>query len=126
MHMSVPTMGQYVRSVILGHMRYYAVSMNAVSVSDFRMAVGRFWWRVLERRCQKAYVSCPMKRQFICAKHVAASDINYVIAVAIYRQSLALKNILLSQRQRQIWADRNRELQRSSKRTDSTATGNLA
>jgi hypothetical protein len=28
-----------------------------------------------------------MKRQVICAKHVAASDINYVIAVAVYRQS---------------------------------------
>jgi RNA-directed DNA polymerase len=57
MHTSVPTMGQYVRSVILGYMRYYAVPMNAVSVSDFRMAVGRIWWRVLERRSQKAHVS---------------------------------------------------------------------
>jgi group II intron reverse transcriptase/maturase len=54
---SVPVMGQYVRSVILGHMRYYAVPMNAVSVSDFRMAVARIWWRVLERRSQKARVS---------------------------------------------------------------------
>ena len=57
MHTSVPTMGQYVRSVILGYMRYYAVPMNAVSVSDFRMAVGRIWWRVLKRRSQKAHVS---------------------------------------------------------------------
>lgn len=56
MHTSVPTMGQYVRSVILGYMRYYAVPMNAVSVSDFRMAVGRIWWRVLERRSQKAHI----------------------------------------------------------------------
>jgi RNA-directed DNA polymerase len=53
----VSAMGQYVRSVILGHMRYYAVPMNAVSVSDFRMAVGRIWWRVLRRRSQKACVS---------------------------------------------------------------------
>jgi RNA-directed DNA polymerase len=57
MHEPVAMMGQYVRSVILGHMRYYAVPMNAVSVSDFRMAVGRIWWRVLERRSQKAHVS---------------------------------------------------------------------
>ena len=57
MHTPVPAMGQYVRSVILGHMRYYAVPMNAVSVSAFRMAVGRIWWRVLKRRSQKARVS---------------------------------------------------------------------
>jgi RNA-directed DNA polymerase len=57
MHTPVPAMGQYVRSVILGYMRYYAVPMNAVSVSDFRMAVGRLWWRVLKRRSQKARVS---------------------------------------------------------------------
>jgi group II intron reverse transcriptase/maturase len=57
MHEPVAMMGQYVRAVILGHMRYYAVPMNAVSVSDFRMAVGRIWWRVLERRSQKAHVS---------------------------------------------------------------------
>jgi RNA-directed DNA polymerase len=56
MHTPVPEMGQYVRSLILGYMRYYAVPMNAVSVSDFRMAVGRIWWRVLKRRSQKSHV----------------------------------------------------------------------
>jgi RNA-directed DNA polymerase len=64
MHKPVAMMGEYVRSVILGHMHYYAVPMNAVSVSDFRMAVGRIWWRVLERRSQKAHVSwTQMKRR---------------------------------------------------------------
>jgi group II intron reverse transcriptase/maturase len=57
MHDPIIEMGAYVRSVILGHMRYYAVPMNAVSVSDFRMAVGRLWWRVLQRRSQKSHVS---------------------------------------------------------------------
>jgi RNA-directed DNA polymerase len=56
MHTPVPEMGQYVRSLILGYMRYYAVPMNAVSVSDFRIAVGRIWWRVLKRRSQKSHV----------------------------------------------------------------------
>ncbi len=64
MHTSVPTMGQYVRAVILGYMHYYAVPMNAVSVSDFRMAVGRIWWQVLKRRSQKARVPwAKMERQ---------------------------------------------------------------
>jgi RNA-directed DNA polymerase len=57
MHTPVPEMGRYVRSVIAGYMHYYAVPMNAVSVSDFRMAVGRLWWRVLKRRSQKGRVA---------------------------------------------------------------------
>jgi len=64
MHEPVPEMGAYVRSVLLGHMRYYAVPMNAVSVSHFRMALGRIWWRVLKRRSQKSHLPwARMKRQ---------------------------------------------------------------
>ncbi len=67
MHDPIIEMGAYVRSVILGHMRYYAVPMNAVSVSDFRMAVGRLWWRVLQRRSQKSHVSwAQMERRVAC------------------------------------------------------------
>ena len=66
MHEPVVMMGQYVRSVILGHMRYYAVPMNAVSVSDFRIAVGRIWWRVLNRRSQNSRVSwAQMERRVV-------------------------------------------------------------
>ena len=56
MHTSVPDMGRYVRAVVMGHMRYYAVPMNAVSVSDFRMGVIRIWRRVLKRRSQKSHM----------------------------------------------------------------------
>jgi hypothetical protein len=56
MHEPVPEMGAYVRAVLLGHMHYYAVPMNAVSVSNFRMALGRLWWRVLKRRSQKNHL----------------------------------------------------------------------
>jgi len=56
MHEPVPEMGAYVRAVLLGHMHYYAVPMNAVSVSNFRMALGRIWWRVLKRRSQKNHL----------------------------------------------------------------------
>lgn len=56
MHESIPEMGRYLRLVVAGHMRYYAVPMNAVSVSDFRLAVGWIWWRVLRRRSQKTHL----------------------------------------------------------------------
>ena len=64
MHEPVPEMGAYVRAVLLGHMQYYAVPMNAVSVSHFRMALGRIWWRVLKRRSQKSHLPwARMERQ---------------------------------------------------------------
>ena len=56
MHEPIPEMGTYVRAVLLGYMHYYAVPMNAVSVSNFRMAMGRIWWRVLKRRSQKNHL----------------------------------------------------------------------
>jgi RNA-directed DNA polymerase len=64
MHERVPEMGAYVRAVLVGHMHYYAVPMNAVSVSHFRMALGRIWWRVLKRRSQKSHLPwARMERQ---------------------------------------------------------------
>ncbi len=65
MHTPVPDMGRYVRSVIIGHMRYYAVPMNAVSVSDFRMGVVRIWRRVLKRRSQKSPMPWIRMRRYI-------------------------------------------------------------
>jgi RNA-directed DNA polymerase len=59
----IPEMGRYLRSVVAGHMRYYAVPINAVSVSDFRLAVSWIWWRVLKRRSQRTHLPwTPMKR----------------------------------------------------------------
>ena len=56
LHQPVPEQGAYLRAVVLGHNRYYAVPMNAVSVSNSRMAIGRIWWRVLKRRSQKNHL----------------------------------------------------------------------
>jgi group II intron reverse transcriptase/maturase len=52
MHEPVPTVGRYLRSVVLGHVRYYGVPMNGPAICAFRYAVGRVWWRVLRRRSQ--------------------------------------------------------------------------
>jgi RNA-directed DNA polymerase len=65
MHTPVPDMGRYVRTVILGHMHYYAVPMNAVSVSDFRIGVVRIWRRVLKRRSQKSHMPWTRMRRYI-------------------------------------------------------------
>jgi RNA-directed DNA polymerase len=52
MHEPIPTVGKYLRSVVLGHVRYYGVPMNGPAISAFRLAVGRVWWRVLRHRSQ--------------------------------------------------------------------------
>ena len=52
MHRPVPEVGQWLRSVVQGHMRYYAVPMNTRSVAAFRFHVVWHWWRSLKRRSQ--------------------------------------------------------------------------
>jgi RNA-directed DNA polymerase len=52
LHAPIPTVGAYLRSVVLGHARYYGVPMNGPALSAFRYAVGDLWWRVLRRRSQ--------------------------------------------------------------------------
>ena len=60
MHRPVPEQGAYMKSVLLGHMRYYGVPMNRPSLSAFRQALQRVWWKVLRRRSQKH--NLPWKR----------------------------------------------------------------
>jgi RNA-directed DNA polymerase len=65
MHEPVPEMGRYLRSVVAGHMRYYAVPMNAVAVSDFRLAVSWIWWRVLKRRSQRSHLAWSRMKRYV-------------------------------------------------------------
>jgi hypothetical protein len=44
--------GAYLRSVLLGHFRYYGVPMNGPALCSFRHAVGYLWRTVLRRRSQ--------------------------------------------------------------------------
>jgi group II intron reverse transcriptase/maturase len=53
MHQSLPELGAYVRSVVVGHVRYYGVPMNYPPLFAFARAVTRLWWRVLARRSQR-------------------------------------------------------------------------
>jgi group II intron reverse transcriptase/maturase len=53
LHQSIPEQGVYLRSVVLGHIRYYGVPMNSRSLNAFRTAVARLWFRMLRRRSQR-------------------------------------------------------------------------
>jgi RNA-directed DNA polymerase len=56
MHQPIPEVGQWLRSVVDGHNRYYGVPMNEPALHLFRIQVGRLWHRILSRRSQKGRI----------------------------------------------------------------------
>jgi RNA-directed DNA polymerase len=52
MHPPIREQGAYLRSVLLGHFRYYGVPMNGPALCAFRQAAGYLWRTVLRRRSQ--------------------------------------------------------------------------
>ena len=57
LHAPIPAQGAYLRSVLLGHVRYYGVPRNGPSLMAFRSALGRVWHATLRRRSQTARVT---------------------------------------------------------------------
>jgi len=53
LHAPIPAVGQWLRSVLLGHLRYYGVPMNTPALDRFRFLLLWYWWRSLRRRSQK-------------------------------------------------------------------------
>src|SRR5487761_1211142 len=52
-HQPVPVQGQWLGSVVRGHMNYYAVPGNTDAVAQFRTQVTRQWFKALRRRSQR-------------------------------------------------------------------------
>jgi RNA-directed DNA polymerase len=52
-HRPVPEQGQWLASVVRGHLAYYAVPDNIDAVAAFRTQVARHWFRALRRRSQR-------------------------------------------------------------------------
>ena len=52
-HEPLPMQGQWLRSVVHGHLAYYAVPGNTDAVASFRTQVGRHWYKALRRRSQR-------------------------------------------------------------------------
>ena len=53
MHRPIRETGAWLRSVVSGHFRYYAVPMNRRALYCFREQIGWLWMRALRRRGQK-------------------------------------------------------------------------
>ncbi len=65
MHLPVPVQGAWLRSVVLGHYRYYGVPHNAKALQRFRKEVARLWQRSLSRRSQKGYVTWDRMKRYV-------------------------------------------------------------
>ena len=65
MHDPVPEVGQWLRSVVSGHFRYYGVPMNAPALHIFRFQTGHLWHRALSRRSQTGRVLWDRMRRLI-------------------------------------------------------------
>ena len=53
-HEPIPAQGKWLRSVVQGHLNYYAVPGNKQSTDAFRTEIMRGWFKALRRRSQKA------------------------------------------------------------------------
>jgi RNA-directed DNA polymerase len=65
MHDPVPEVGQWLRSVVSGHFRYYGVPMNLPALAAFRFQVGWLWYRTLARRSQTGRLSLDRLRRLV-------------------------------------------------------------
>jgi RNA-directed DNA polymerase len=65
LHTPIPEQGAYLRSVLLGHFRYYGVPRNGPALCAFRKAVGYLWRTVLRRRSQGNHLPWRRMRRFI-------------------------------------------------------------
>jgi RNA-directed DNA polymerase len=65
MHHPIPEVGQWLRSVVGGHIRYYGVPTNGSALYTFRFQVGRLWHRTLSRRSQNGRVAWDRMRRLI-------------------------------------------------------------
>jgi len=65
LHTPIREQGAYLRSVLLGHFRYYGVPMNGPALGAFRKAVGSLWRTVLRRRSQGNHLPWRRMRRYI-------------------------------------------------------------
>jgi group II intron reverse transcriptase/maturase len=54
MHWPIPEVGKWLRSVLLGHFRYYGVPNNSRKLGSFRYHIVCLWLKTLRRRSQRS------------------------------------------------------------------------
>ncbi len=65
LHVPIPDVGRWLRSVVSGHRRYYGVPTNGPALFTFCFQVGRLWYRTLRRRSQTARITWERMRRLV-------------------------------------------------------------
>jgi group II intron reverse transcriptase/maturase len=65
MHHPIAEQGKYLRAVVAGHSRYFAVPCNGARVQAFRIQFSRLWHRTLCRRSQAKHLSWQRMRKIV-------------------------------------------------------------
>jgi RNA-directed DNA polymerase len=65
MHDPIPEVGQWLKAVVSGHVRYYGVPTNSAALCRFRFAVGDLWHHALTRRSQNGHVCWKRMKRLI-------------------------------------------------------------
>ena len=65
LHDSLEAVGQWLKAVVGGHIRYYGVPTNSFALSNFRHRVSCMWRKMLARRSQVGYVTWKRMRRLI-------------------------------------------------------------
>lgn len=78
MHASVATTGRWLRSVVQGHLNYFAVPGNWVSCDTFRSEINRMWFFMLRRRSHKARAKMNWSRfQGLVRRFIPSTEIKH-------------------------------------------------
>ena len=74
MHDPIPEVGKWLRSVVIGHFRYYGVPRNRPALNVFRYQLVKLWKHVLERRSQTGQIEWErmnrLARKWLPASHI--------------------------------------------------------
>jgi len=65
LHEPIPVVGQWLGSVVGGHVRYFGVPTNTRAIQWFRYQVGWLWRRALSRRSHRAYITWERMQRLI-------------------------------------------------------------
>jgi RNA-directed DNA polymerase len=65
MHDSLEEVGQWLKAVVGGHIRYFGVPTNSPALRNFRDRVSRLWRKMLGRRSQLGYVTWKRMQRLI-------------------------------------------------------------
>lgn len=66
LHDPVPEVGSWLRTVVLGHQRYYGVPGNGRKMQAFKYHLSQLWYRALRRRSQRTRLTWERMKRLIC------------------------------------------------------------